>query len=126
MRTSSQSYDATHLKILPTLLEAFLRHLSYCRKKALYEGYDKVNEFSNSKCELVSRFNNIQQSATELASKDTFLRTCKSLLNYNRRLIMQFKFILSAAPQSNSTKIQIFQLVNMVNHSGSPLAKCLA
>ena len=46
---SSQSYDYIHLKILPTLLEVFLRHFSYCRRKAFNKTNDKINEFSNFK-----------------------------------------------------------------------------
>ena len=57
---SYQSHDGVHLKILPRLLEMFLRHLSYYHMKAFYEGYDKINEFSNFKCNLVSRFNKLR------------------------------------------------------------------
>ena len=49
MRASSQSHDDTHLQILATLLEVFLRHLFYCHGKTFHEGYDKINEFSNFK-----------------------------------------------------------------------------
>ena len=58
MRNSSQSHDGTHLKILHKLLEVILRYLLYFRRTAFYEGYDKINEFSNVKCNLVSQFNN--------------------------------------------------------------------
>ena len=50
----------------------FLRHLSYCPNKAFHEAYDKMNEFSNFKYNLVSRFDKLQGTATELGSKDTF------------------------------------------------------
>ena len=83
MEISSQWHDVIHLKTLPTLLEVFLRHLYHCRRKAFNEAYDRINEFSNFKYNLVSRFNKLQDTATELGSKDTFLRTCNSLLNYN-------------------------------------------
>ena len=83
MRNSSQSHDGIHLKIIPTLLEMFLRHLSYFCRKAFYEDCDKIIKFSNFKCGLVSRFNNFQDTTTELGSKDTFLKTWNSLLNYN-------------------------------------------
>ena len=76
-------------KFLPTLLEVFLMHLSYCRRKAFNNAYDKINEFSNFKYNLVSQLNKLQDSATELASKDTFLRTCNSLLNYDQNLNIQ-------------------------------------
>ena len=99
--------------------------LSYCRRKAFNEVYDKINEFSNFKHNLVFRFNKLQDTATELGSKDTFLRTQNSLLNYNRSLNMKFNSFLSVIPQSNSKTIQIFQLVNMVNHSGLPLSNVL-
>ena len=82
MGPASQSHDGIHLKILPSLLEMFLRHLSYCLLKGFYEDYDEINEFSNFKCNLVSRFNQLQDIATEKGSKDTLLRTLNSLLNY--------------------------------------------
>ena len=92
MGTSSQSHDSIHLKILPKFLEVFLRHLSfsYCRRKTFNEAYDKINEFSDFKDYLVSRFNKLEDTATELGSKDSFLRTWNSLLNYNRSLNMPF------------------------------------
>ena len=80
MGTSPKSHDGIHLKILPTLLEVFLRHLSYCRRKAFNDTYDKIIEFSNFKYTLVSQFNKLQDTAAELGSKDTFLRTWNSLL----------------------------------------------
>ena len=89
MGISSQSYDDIHLKILSTFLEVFLRHLSYCRKKAFNEAYDETNEFSS----LVSRFIKRQDIATEIGSKDTSMRTWNSLLNYNRSLNIQFNFL---------------------------------
>ena len=72
MRTSSQSHDGIHLKIPTTLWEEFLRHHSCCRRKAFSEAYDKINELSNFKCNPLSRFNNLQNTTTELGSKDTF------------------------------------------------------
>ena len=76
MRASSQFHDGVQLKILPTLLEVFLRHLSYCRRKAFHDdGYDKINEFFNFQCNLVSRFNKLRDTVTELSSKETFLKT---------------------------------------------------
>ena len=72
MGTLSQSHDGIHSEILSTLLEVFLRHLSYCRRKAFNEPDHKINEFSNFKYNLVSRFNKLQDTATELGSKDTF------------------------------------------------------
>ena len=59
-------------------------------KESLYEIYDKINKLWNFKHNLVSRFNNLQGNATELGSKDTFLRTWYSLLNYNWSLNIQF------------------------------------
>ena len=59
MGTSSQSYDAAHLKILHTQLEVFLRHLSYFCRKGFYGGYDKIDEFSNFKCNVVCQFNKL-------------------------------------------------------------------
>ena len=86
MRTSSQLHADIHLKILPTLLELFLRHISYCFRKAFYKAYDKINEFSNCKYNLVSQLNNLQDTATELKSKYIFMSTFNSVLNYNLNL----------------------------------------
>ena len=86
METSFQLHDDIHLKILPTRLKLFLRHLSYCHKKASNEAYDKINEFSGFKYNLFSRLNKLQDTATKLISKDTSMRTCNSLLNYNQSL----------------------------------------
>ena len=88
--TSSKSHDRIHLKKLPTLLQEFLKHLSYCRRKAFNDGYNKINEFSNFKYNLVSRFNKLLVTATELRSKKTFWRTWNSLLNCNQSLNTQF------------------------------------
>ena len=125
MGISSQSHDGIHLKTLPTLLEVFLRHLSYWRRKTFNKAYDKINEFSDFKYNLISRFSKLQNTATELSSKNTFLRTWNSLLNYNQSLNIQFNSFLSVMDLINSNKIQIFQLVNMVSHSGLPLSNVL-
>ena len=78
--TSSQQHDGIHLKILPSVLKLFFRHLSCCCRKAFNEGFDKFNNFSNFKCNLVSQFNSLQDAASELGSKNTFLRTSNSIL----------------------------------------------
>ena len=67
--------------ILPNFLEVFLRHVYYCHRKVFYKGDNKINKFSNSKCNLVSRFNKLQGATIELSSKDNFLRTWNSLMN---------------------------------------------
>ena len=44
----SQSHDGIHLRILPTLLQVFLKYLLYCRRKAFNEDdFDKIKELSN-------------------------------------------------------------------------------
>ena len=70
-KPSPRSHDGIHSKIVPTLLEVFLRHLFHCRTKAFNETYDKNNEFSNFKCNLVSRFNKLQDTAGEIGWGDT-------------------------------------------------------
>ena len=82
MGASSQFYAGIELKILPTLLEVFLRHLSYCGRQAFHDdGYDKINELFE--CNLVSCFNKIRDTATKLKIWD-------SLLNNNGNLNLQF------------------------------------
>ena len=83
METLSQFHDVIHLKILPTLLEVFLRHLSYCLRKIFYQGYDKIDKFSNIKCNLVFRFNKLQDTPTELDSKKNLSEDLELPLNYN-------------------------------------------
>ena len=44
------THDGVKLEILPTLIEAFPRHLSFCRRKAFYEdGYNKTKELPITK-----------------------------------------------------------------------------
>ena len=89
---SSQFHDGVGLKTLPTLLEVFLRHLSYCRRKAFHDdGYEKINELFNFNCNLVLRFKNLRDTDTALCSKETFLETWNSLLNNNGNYNIQFK-----------------------------------
>ena len=48
-------------------------------------------ELSNFKCNIASRFNKLRDTATELDSKETFLKTWSSVLNNNGNLNIQFK-----------------------------------
>ena len=57
---------------MSTLLEAFLRHLSYCRRKAFNDAYANINEFLNSKYNIVSQLKKLQDTATQLGSKYFF------------------------------------------------------
>ena len=91
MGSSSHFHDGVKLEILPTLVEVFLRHLSFCRRKAFYEdGYNKINELSNYKGNLISRFNVMREMSTELGSKRSFLNRWNSLLNINETLDIKF------------------------------------
>ena len=73
MRTKSLFHNSIHLKILPTLIEVFLRHIIYCQTKAFYENeYDKINELWNFKWNLASHINKIRDGAIELGSRDLF------------------------------------------------------
>ena len=70
-------FDRTHedvkLEIFPTFIEVFIRHLSFCRRKAFYkDGYNKINELDNYKGNLISRFKTLKDKATELGSKQSF------------------------------------------------------
>ena len=57
-----------------SIQEVSLRFLSYCHRKAFYEGIDKIHELSNFKCNynLISRFKKLRDTATEIVSKDIF------------------------------------------------------
>lgn len=76
MRTLSQLHDGVYLITLPTLLEVSLSYLSYCHRKTFHEGIDKIHELSNLKCNynLISRLKKVRDTATELGSKDIFLK----------------------------------------------------
>ena len=54
-------------------MQVFLRHITYCQRKAFYEDeYDKINELSNFKWNLASHINKIRDTAIELGSRDSF------------------------------------------------------
>lgn len=62
MEASSQFNDGIHVKTLSTFPKGFLRHISYYQKKAFYkDGYDKINEHSNIKCNIASRINKLKE-----------------------------------------------------------------
>ena len=85
------THDGVKLEILPTLIEAFPRHLSFCRRKAFYEdGYNKTKELSNYKRNLISRFNTLKDMAIELGLKETFLKKWNLLINLNGTLNVKF------------------------------------
>ena len=88
---SPHTHDGVKLEILQTLIEVFLRHVNFCRRKAFYgDGYDKISELSNFKGNLVSGFNKLKDMPVELGSKESFLRKWNSLLNTNGTLNIQF------------------------------------
>ena len=48
MATFFNTHDGVKLGILQTLTEVFLRHITFCRRKAFYgDVYDKIQELSN-------------------------------------------------------------------------------
>ena len=58
---------------------------------AFYEdGYNKINELSNYKRNLIYRFNTIRDMTTELGSNESFLKKWNSLLSLNGTLNIQF------------------------------------
>ena len=59
--------------------------------QAFYKNeYDRINELSYFKCSLASRINKLRDTAIELGSKCTFLKTWNSLLNDNSSLNYSF------------------------------------
>ena len=75
MGTSSHTHDGVKLEILPTLTEVFLRHLSFCGRKAFYEdGQNKINELSNYKGSLIAGFNTFRDMAIDWVQKNLFRR----------------------------------------------------
>ena len=97
--------DGVLLQIFLDLWEVFLRHY-IAKRKALMkmdkdifisakrgfdeDGYEKINKLSNFKCSLASRISKLRDSAIELGSKNTFLKTLNSILNNHGSLNMQF------------------------------------
>lgn len=58
MGTYSRTHDEVKLETLSTLIEVFLTHLSFCRRKAFHEDeYDKIHGLANNRGNLISRFN---------------------------------------------------------------------
>ena len=56
MATSPHTHDGVKLEIVQTPLEVFLKHI-FCRRKAFYgDSYEKIQELSDFKGNLVSRF----------------------------------------------------------------------
>ena len=54
----SHTNDGVKLEILPKFIEAFLIHLSFCRRKDFLEdGNDKIHEISKYKENLIFSFN---------------------------------------------------------------------
>ena len=91
--TSFRTHDGVKPEILQTLIEVFLRHPNFCRRKAFHgDGYDKISELSNFKGNLLSRFNKLKDMSVELGSKESFLRKWNSLLNTNGTLNIQFNY----------------------------------
>ena len=88
---SFTTYEDVRLEILSILMEVFLRHLSFCRRKAFYEdGYNKINELDNYKGSLISRLKTLRDKAMELGSKESFLKKWKFLLDRKESLNIQF------------------------------------
>ena len=88
-------YNNTHenikLEIFPILIEVFLRHPSFCRRKAFYKDrYNEINELDKYKGNLISRFNTLKDKAIELGSKKSFLKKWELLLGQNELLTIQF------------------------------------
>ena len=88
---TSHSHNGVELEILSALIQVFLRHLSFCRRKAFYEdGYNKIHELSNYKGNLISRFNVLKDMTIALGAKESFLKKWNSLLNINGTLSKKF------------------------------------
>ena len=84
-------HDDVRLEISPILIEVFIGHSSFCRRKAFYgDGSNKINELDNYKRNLISRFETIRDKAMELGSKESFLKKWKFLLERKKSHTIQF------------------------------------
>ena len=91
MNLSYKTYEDVRLEILPTLIKVFLRHLSFCRRKAFYEdGDNKINELDKYKGNLISRFKTLKDKAIEFGSTKFFLKKWRLLLDKNESLNIEF------------------------------------
>ena len=91
MGSFSHFHDGVQLKALPSILEVFLKYLSYCRSKAFHDdGYDKINELSNYKGNFFFRINDLSDTVTKFGFKETILKTWNFLLKNNGNLNIQF------------------------------------
>ena len=105
METLIHFLDGVLLQIFPDLWEVFLRHYISKRKALMKmdkdifisakrgfdeDGYEKINKLSNFKCSPASRISKLRDSAIELGSKNTFLKTLNSILNNHGSFNMQF------------------------------------
>ena len=89
--TSSYTHNSVKLEMLQTLIEVFLRYVTFCRRKTFYgDGYDKIQELFNFKGNLVSHFKKPRAMSVDLGSKESFLRKSNSFLNTNGTLNIQF------------------------------------
>ena len=78
---SLHTHDGIKLEILPTLIEVFLRHLSFCHRKTFYEGgYDKIHELLNY---FISSFNRLRDKSIGLKRifSEDFTPSWRFLLN---------------------------------------------
>ena len=67
------------VEILPTLIEVFLRPLSFYRRKAFYgDGYSRKERKGN----LISRFSTLRDMSIELGSKQSFLKKLELPFKY--------------------------------------------
>lgn len=88
---TTHKYDDVELEILPMLIEVFLRHLFFCKRKTFYgDDYSKINELINYKSNLISRFNSLTEKAIVIGSKELFLKKWKLLLDRKESLNIHF------------------------------------
>ena len=72
-------------------LSKFFSDIYFCRRKAFYEDdYSKINELTNYKGNLISRFLTLRDKAIEMGSKESFLKKWKLLLDRKESLNIQF------------------------------------
>ena len=89
--TPPHTHDGVKLESLQTRTEVFLRHIIFCRRKAFHgDGYERIQELTNFKGNLDSRFNKLRDMSIELDSKHSFLRKWNSLLNTSGTLNIWF------------------------------------
>ena len=73
MGTTSQFHIGVHLKTVATLMQVFLRHITYVEGKPFMKmNMTNISELPNFKCNVAFHISKIRDTAIELGSRGSF------------------------------------------------------